>query len=103
MKTIVNWIINKLGGVTKDEHESKRACYEKWAIENLACKNNEIIPDSFIYIPFDGDKICVLKSNTEISDGFVKSIIIAPWCQNVSIVGVRSERANKELNHEQTR
>ena len=55
---------------------------------NLSGKKDEVIPDTLYYVPFHGDTICVLKSDTTIMNGFVKSIIVAPWCNNICVRSV---------------
>lgn len=82
------WVINRLGGVTKDQQETTRSMYEKWAVKHLTGKMGEIAPDCLLYLPFYGDDIIVLRSNIEVSNGVVKGVKIAPWCKNVSIKGV---------------
>ena len=80
-----NWIINKLGGITREQQESKRLQHEKWAVKYLTGKNGEVTPDCYIYNPFDGDDIVVIRSKIEILNGLVKGVKIAPWCNDVRL------------------
>ncbi len=95
---IKDWIINKLGGVTKEQHESKRIQYEKWAVENLTGKKGEVTPDCFIYVPFDGDDIVVIRSKIEICNGTIKALNIAPWCKDVITANVILEDSLLQKN-----
>lgn len=85
---IKKYIINTLGGIESHEVEKERKKYEVWAIKYLTGKNKEITPDCFVYIPFDMDDICIIRSDTRVCDGLVKGIKIAPWCKNVVVEGV---------------
>ena len=94
---IKNWFIKKLGGITKCEQEDTRVNYEKWAVDHLVGKNGEVIPDCWIYNPFDGDDILVLRSKVKILDGRVTAVNIAPWCKYVSATGLIIVGKNKKL------
>lgn len=80
---IKNWIINILGGVTKDSQEKTRLSYEEWAVQNLTGKNGEITPDHLDYAPLYDDDICIIRSRIIISNGKIKSLKVAPWCRDV--------------------
>lgn len=83
MMDLRKWIINKLGGITKEQKEETRITYEKWAVKHLTGKNKEVTPDCLLYLPFDGDDIVIISSRTTITGGRVKGIKIAPWCKDV--------------------
>lgn len=79
------WILHKIGLQTSKEVEARRANYAKWAIENLTSKDGRITPDCYLYNPFDGDELCIIKDRIEVIDGRMKSVIVAPWCHDVVI------------------
>jgi len=78
-----NWLIKKLGGVTRDEQEEKRASHERWAIEHLTGKNGEVTPDCAHYFPFPEDDICIIRSRMSVTNQKIKGLKIAPWCKGV--------------------
>lgn len=90
------WIIKKLGGITKADQEELRKNYEAWAVKHLTGKNGEITPDSYMYNPYDGDDIVIIRSQISIMNGKVKGVKIAPWCKEVSCIGLHAleERGN---------
>ena len=86
---MLDLIIRLLGGITKTDAELKREEFEKWATENLTGINDEVTPNVSYYSPFEGDDICVIRSNITIMNGLVKGINVAPWCKNVNIQNCR--------------
>ena len=88
MSKFSEWLIRKLGGIPKEEHEELRLIYEKWAMKHLTGKNGEVTPDCAHYFPFDGDDICILRSRVTITNSHITGIKIAPWCQQVVMSGL---------------
>ena len=84
----INWVIKILGGITEQQQEELRFSYEKWAVKHLIGKAGRVTPDAAIYVPCDDDEVTIIRSKIYISNATVKSIIIAPWCKDVSIYGV---------------
>ena len=87
---IVKWLINKLGGLTKEQVSAlKKGCGD-FAIKNLQGKKGEhIIEGASLYMPFKNNNHLVLGRNIKVMDCEVKSILVAPWCENIIIRGVR--------------
>ena len=85
---IKSWIINKLGGITKEQQEVTRVIYEKWAIKYLTGKNGEVTPDCAHYFPFDGDDIVVVRSRISVTNARITGLKIAPWCKEVVAQGL---------------
>ncbi|MFT5451716.1 MAG: hypothetical protein ACI9N9_001202 [Enterobacterales bacterium] len=83
MSNFRNWIIKKLGGITKARQEEIRLSYEKWAVANLTGINNKVTPDCSLYIPFGNDEVVIIRSRIAVRDGVLKSCVVAPWCRDV--------------------
>jgi hypothetical protein len=86
---IKKWVLNKLGLVTiKEVDQLKRNC-EKWAVENLVANKKGVTVNTPFYFPFHGDDVVIIRNTTAVLGGTVSSVKIAPWCQQVSVQGVR--------------
>jgi len=83
-----DWIIRKLGGKTKAEDAAFRKKCADFSMRYLNGKRGEIIPDCSIYIPFDGDDLCILRGDITVASGRIKEIKVAPWCGNVVLSGL---------------
>ena len=94
---IRDFIINKLGGMTKKRQEEIRSQYESWAIEHLTGKKGEVTPNVTFYRPFDDDEIIVIRSRIKIMNGMIKSLKVAPWCREVKTENLRTIGNKREL------
>jgi hypothetical protein len=91
-----NWLIKLLGGFTKDDTDRLMQNCEDFAREYLTPLGGKIAPDASFYNPFDGDDLCIMRSQITIMGGRVAGMVFAPWCRMCSVQSahVTGERPN---------